>query len=160
MHEDVPSLDELKKERHPIANINTIRNNAASPLERMAIATTEHIGTMGFFFLLVGITVIWFLWNVLAPEAYRFDPGPAFVLWLFAANVTQLFLMPLIMIGQNEDAKHNEARAESDYATNLKAEREVEAILKHLENQNELLHAIMKQTTPKTRSAPRTNKAQ
>ena len=55
----------------------------------------------------------------------------------------QIFLMPLIMIGQNLQGSHAEARAESDYDVNVKAEREVEAILLHLERQNDLILTIL-----------------
>lgn len=51
--------------------------------------------------------------------------------------------MPLIMIGQNLQGRHSEARAESDFEVNVKAEREIEAILLHLENQNELILKIL-----------------
>ena len=74
---------------------------------------------------------------------FRFDPVPGFILWLFISNMIQIFLMPLIMVGQNLDARHSEARAEADFEVNLKAEREVETILMHLENQNQLILHIL-----------------
>ena len=42
--------------------------------------------------------------------------------------------MPLLMVGQNLQARHTEIRSEADFETNLKAERETEAILQHLES--------------------------
>lgn len=53
------------------------------------------------------------------------------------------FLMPLIMIGQNLQSRHSEARAESDYEINVKAEREIEVVLHHLEYQNALILKIV-----------------
>jgi uncharacterized membrane protein len=47
----------------------------------------------------------------------------------------QILLMPLIMVGQNLLNRHAELRAEADFEINQKAEREVEAILLHLEHQ-------------------------
>jgi uncharacterized membrane protein len=47
--------------------------------------------------------------------------------------------MPLIMVGQNVQGQHSEARAENDLAINVKAETEIQTILSHLEIQNELL---------------------
>ena len=52
-------------------------------------------------------------------------------------------LMPLIMIGQNLQGKHSEARAEADFEVNVRAEQEIEAILQHLENQNGLILKII-----------------
>ena len=51
--------------------------------------------------------------------------------------------MPLIMVGQNLQSKHSELRAEQDFSINKKAESEIEAILKHLENQNDLILQIL-----------------
>jgi uncharacterized membrane protein len=51
--------------------------------------------------------------------------------------------MPLIMIGQNLQSKHSELRAEQDFLINKKAETEVETILEHLENQDELILEIL-----------------
>lgn len=93
------------------------------------------MGSPGFFLIIVGWTFIWLLWNLLGPKEYRYDPAPAFVLWLFISNMIQILLMPLIMVGQNLLNRHAEMRAEADFEINQKAEREVEAILLHLEHQ-------------------------
>ena len=53
--------------------------------------------------------------------------------------------MPLIMIGQNLQSDHAEVRAEADFEVNTKAEREIETILMHLENQNEMILQILKE---------------
>jgi uncharacterized membrane protein len=98
---------------------------------------------MGFFFIIFCWTAIWLSWNTLAPANLRFDPYPAFVLWLFISNMIQIFLMPLIMIGQNLQSKHSELRAEQDFRINKKSETEIETILMHLENQNELILQIL-----------------
>jgi uncharacterized membrane protein len=82
-------------------------------------------------------------WNTLVPKDLRFDPYPAFALWLFISNMIQIFLMPLIMIGQNQQSEKAEARAEADFEVNTKAEMEVETILLHLENQNKLILQIL-----------------
>ena len=49
------------------------------------------------------------------------------------------------MIGQNLQSRHTELRAEQDFAINKKAETEIETILMHLENQNDLILQILKQ---------------
>jgi uncharacterized membrane protein len=51
--------------------------------------------------------------------------------------------MPLIMIGQNQQSLHSETRAEADFDVNTKAEREIETILMHLENQNKVMLEIL-----------------
>ena len=137
------SLQELKHMRPKVRNVNIEHHERLSRLDKVALWITEHIGTMGFFTIIVTWTVGWLSWNMFAPEALRFDPYPGFVLWLFISNMIQIFLMPLIMIGQNLQSRHAEARAEADFEVNVKAEREIEAVLMHLENQNKMILAIL-----------------
>ena len=142
-HTHIQTVEQIKKQHAPIQNVNKRHKDQLSVLGKMALWITDHVGSMGFFILIFCWTVLWLGWNMLAPAPLRFDPYPAFVLWLFISNMIQIFLMPLIMIGQNLQSRHSELRAEQDFAVNKKAETEVEAILKHLENQNELILQIL-----------------
>jgi uncharacterized membrane protein len=138
-----PTLAEVRKHRTPIRRVNIEHKESLSPLERAALSITNRVGTMGFFLLVFGWTFLWLSWNALAPASLRFDPFPAFVLWLFLSNMIQIFLMPLIMVGQNLQSRHAEARAEADFEINTKAEREIEVVLQHLERQNALILEIL-----------------
>jgi len=104
------------------------------------------------FLIIFFWTMVWLSWNALGPKSGRFDPYPAFVLWLFISNMIQIFLMPLIMVGQNLQSRHAEARAESDYEVNVKAEREIEAILMHLEAQSTKIEKILESMARDARS--------
>ena len=115
---------------------------APSRLNRLALWITERVGTMQFFLLIFTWTVSWLCWNMFAPKALRFDPFPGFVLWLFISNMIQLFLMPLIMIGQNLQGRGAEERAKNDYKVNQKAEKEIEEIQNQLALILEKLEAI------------------
>jgi uncharacterized membrane protein len=139
----IPSLKELKRLRKPIRNINAEQEESLTRLQKFSVWITDHVGTMGFFLIILLWSALWLTWNAIAPHELRFDPYPAFVLWLFISNMIQILLMPLIMIGQNLQGRHSEARAQSDYEVNIKAEREIEAILEHLENQHDLLAKIV-----------------
>jgi uncharacterized membrane protein len=145
MHERMKSttLAEIRKNRAPIRRVNIEHKESLSTLERAALWITNRVGTMGFFLVIFGWTAIWLSWNTLAPASLRFDPFPAFVLWLFMSNMIQIFLMPLIMVGQNLQSRHAEARAEADFEINTKAEREIEVVLQHLEHQNALILEIL-----------------
>ena len=137
------SLDELKQLRKKIKNVNSEHKSKLGPLDKLALWITDHVGSMGFFIIIFIWTACWLSWNIFAPANMRFDPTPAFVMWLFISNMIQIFLMPLIMIGQNLQSKHSEARAEADFDINTKAEREIETILMHLEYQNKLILQLM-----------------
>jgi len=142
-HLIIQSLEELRKKRKAIRNVNIEHKKKITGLARIALWITEYVGSMGFLILVLSWTGLWLAWNTLAPLSYRFDPYPAFVLWLFISNMLQIFLMPLIMIGQNLQAEHSELRAEADFEINTKAESEIETILMHLENQNEMILKIL-----------------
>ena len=133
------SLAEFKKARQPLLNPHQQRIKALKPLDKFALTITTKVGTIGFFLIIFFWTAIWLGWNALAPKALQFDPPMAFVLWLFISNVIQILLLLLIMVGQNIQGAHAEARAEHDLEVNIKAEREIEIVLSHLEYQNELL---------------------
>lgn len=149
----IKTLAELKKIRKPIVNVNAERKSKLSRLDKFALFITKRVGSMGFFLIIFCWTVLWLSWNTLAPHNLKFDPFPAFVLWLFISNMVQIFLMPLIMVGQNLQSAHAEARAESDFNVNTKAELEIETILMHLENQNSLILQILEKLENKNSSA-------
>jgi uncharacterized membrane protein len=105
----------------------------ATPLNRLAALITERVGTMGFFLTIFAWTLLWLTWNMFAPRPLRFDPFPGFVLWLFISNMIQLFLMPLLLIGQNLLGQGAEERARRDYEINRKAEREIKEMRAQLD---------------------------
>lgn len=133
----------IKEEFPTVRNVNVVHRSKLSGLEKLAIWVTEKIGTMGFFFIIFAWTVFWLSWNMVAPTNFRFDPYPAFVLWLFISNLIQIHLMPLIMVGQNIQAKHAQLRAEHDFQTDKKAEKEIETILLRLESQQKLIEELL-----------------
>ena len=116
-----------------IKNVNKVHHEKLSKLDKIALRATSFVGSMKFFFAIVLWTTLWFSWNIFAPVEFRFDPFPAFVLWLFLSNMIQIFLMPLVMIGQNLQGRHSEERAENDYAVNISSEKNIAIILEKLD---------------------------
>jgi uncharacterized membrane protein len=125
-----------------VRNVNKEHSASLTALDNVAVWATEHVGTMGFFLLIVIWTLGWLGWNTIGPIENRFDPYPAFVLWLFISNMIQLLLLPLIMIGQNLQNRHAELRADSDYKTNVQAEKEIREILNYLERHDRILSRL------------------
>jgi len=133
----------------PVQNANEVYKSSLSPLDRLAVAITDKVGSMGFFFTILTWTILWTGYNILATEVpslgwKSFDPFPAFVAYLLISNVIQILLMPLIMVGQNVQGKHSEIRAELDFEVNQKAEKEVMVVLKNLEHNTDLIIQLMK----------------
>jgi uncharacterized membrane protein len=138
-----PAAEAVLKGRRPLRNVHKELLEKIAPLDRLALWITVRVGSMGFFLIILGWTVCWLGWNLLAPTSWQFDPPMAFVFWLFISNVIQILLMPLIMVGQNLMGRHDEARAEHDLDVNVRAEQEIEVILRHLEYQNSMLIAMV-----------------
>jgi uncharacterized membrane protein len=151
MENKVPiSIEEFINKRKEIFKPGIKGQVSPSFLDKVAVWITVHVGSMGFFLIIFIWTIVWLLWNMLAPKAVRFDPFPGFVFWLFISNIIQLFLTPLIMVGQNVQAKHADLRAEVDLKINTQAELEIETILSHLEYQNNLMLKILKDIESKS----------
>jgi uncharacterized membrane protein len=131
----VRKIPHFRHDHPPVSNVNDQMRDSFTPLERVALAITLRVGSFGFFLIILAWSILWLGWNTLAPRALRFDPAPAFVLWLFISNMIQITLMPLIMVGQNLLNRHSELRAEEDFKINMKAEHETAAVLLHLEHQ-------------------------
>ena len=140
----ISTIEELREKFEPVKNVNEMHRERLSALDNLALFITQHVGTMGFFFIIFTWTICWLSWNIFAPKELKFDPFPAFVLWLFISNLIQLHLMPLIMVGQNLQNRHSELRSEREFATNKKAEKEIETILLHLENQEKQIEELHK----------------
>lgn len=126
-----------------IRNANHVYKSVLDNSEKFAIWITDKVGTIGFFAIIFFWTIFWLGWNMFGPTGLRFDPYPAFVLWLFLSNMIQIFLMPLIMVGQNLQSKHSEIRAETDFEVNMKAQKEVEEIKQELDEIKSLLQKIL-----------------
>jgi uncharacterized membrane protein len=138
------ALRELRARHKAPRNTHSDVMNNLTPLTKLAVWITERVGTMAFFLVILAWTTCWLGWNFLAPERLRFDPPMGFIFYLFMSNVIQLLLMPLIMVGQNIQGSHSEARAQHDLEINVKAEQEIEVILHRLEEQNEILMRMVK----------------
>jgi CRP-like cAMP-binding protein len=119
-------------------NVNVVYEKSLKTLDRLAIAITNRVGSFGFFLIILGWTVVWTSYNILASEVpalhlRAFDPFPAFVAYLLISNVIQILLMPLIMVGQNLQGRHSETRAELDFQVNLKNEISITEVLRRLD---------------------------
>ena len=147
--EEITSLRIQKK------NINLEHKDSLSFMEKIALYISDHVGTMGFFLIIIVWTVGWLGWNTIAQQlglSGVFDRPYEFAVWLFISNMIQLFLLPLIIIGQNLHLRHSEMRAEQEFHITNQIEYELENVLRYLEamdnkikNIDERLQTIQKQ---------------
>ncbi len=136
-------VGDLQKHFSKVQNPNDTFQEQLAPSQKLALFVTEHVGTMGFFFIVLAWTVVWLAWNILAPKTLKWDPYPAFVLWLIISNILQILLMPLLLIGQNIQGMRTDIRGEHDYDTDKRAEKEIQTVLLNFQKQEKLILEIL-----------------
>lgn len=136
----IATVKELREASVPIKNPNVVHRSHLSKLDTAALFVTNKIGSMGFFFACV----------ILVTVPLIFTQAISIVQYI-SSGILQLILLPLIMIGQNLQGRHAEIRAQHDFDTNVKAEKEIETILLHLEKQDEMMLEILKRIENLTR---------
>ena len=125
MHE-VKKVSELKKS--VVRNVNIEQKEKLSITDKIALWVITKVGTWQFAVFCIILTIMPFI-----------VPKLMTLVMFISSSFLQLVLLPLIMIGQNLQSSHAEARAEADYEVNKKAEEEIRSILLHLENQNDVI---------------------
>ncbi len=94
---------------------------------------TTFAGTMSFVYIHTVWFSIWILTNLgLLGLGLEFDKFP-FGLLTLIVSLEAIFLSTFVMISQNRQANAAEIRSELDYQTNVKAEKEIDVVMKTLE---------------------------
>jgi uncharacterized membrane protein len=104
-----------------VKDIHQRHQKQLSRLDQFALAITRKVGTMGFFFFCIALTITPFLIREAMP----------YVQFISSAFL-QLVLLPIIMIGQNIQAQEAERQAKIDFDINQKAEQEIEMLMEKL----------------------------
>ncbi len=129
----IRTLADLRREFAPITNVNEIHRQRLTTSDKVALFITKRVGTMGFFYACAVLVTVPLIFPTTLP-----------VVQYISSGYLQLIFLPLIMVGQNLQGRHAELRAQHDYETNVKAEKEIESILLHLEKQDEMMLDILK----------------
>lgn len=121
---------------HPHKHVNTHEavQQSLGFQDRLALIITGAVGTMYAVYFFAIVMAAWMLWQVASGNS-AFDPYP-FAFLLFMGNIIQLLLMPLIMVGQNLQGRHAEARSEEEYKTVGKTFADQETVMRHLDAQD------------------------
>lgn len=130
--EAIETVENLKEKFAPIKNSYKIHKSTLSPLDKFAMFMTNTVGTMGFFLICCVLVIIPLIVTSTLP-----------IVQYISSGILQLILLPLIMVGQNLQGRYTEIRAQHDFETNVKAEKEIETILLHLEKQDKIMLDIL-----------------
>jgi uncharacterized membrane protein len=116
-----------------LLNANKEIQKLKSAEDRAADTITGFAGTMMFVYIHSIWFALWILANIgLFGVALVFDKFP-FGLLTLIVSLEAIFLSTFVMISQNRQARAAEIRSELDYQVNVKAEKEVDLVLKALE---------------------------
>jgi uncharacterized membrane protein len=155
-------------------NLNTEFDRIETISLRVAEVIAEISGSVWF----VIFHVVWFaMWVYMNTGGSifgytMFDPYP-FGFLTMVVSLEAIFLSTFILISQNRQSQKSELRAELDYQTNLKTEKDVAeilSILHELREEDKLIkketdevlreaHIILEQTTPKHKRKKRKESA-
>ena len=101
--------------------------------DKTADRVTSFAGTMRFVYIHSAWFGVWVLINLgILGTGLKFDSFP-FGLLTLIVSLEAIFLSTFVMISQNRQAKAAEIRSELDYKTDVKAEQEIDIIMKTLQ---------------------------
>ena len=101
--------------------------------DKAADKITNFAGTMSFVYIHSVWFGLWVLINLgLLGASLKFDGFP-FGLLTLIVSLEAIFLSTFVMISQNRQADAAEKRSELDYQTDVKAEKEIDIIMKTLQ---------------------------
>lgn len=125
----------LRERKHTSRNVNLDLDDKLTFGQRMADRIASFGGSWTFISIFLGTLAFWVVLNsfILANIGRTFDPYPYILLNLFLSMLASL-QAPLILMSQNRQALKDRVRAEHDYEVNLKAELEIMALHKKLDD--------------------------
>lgn len=112
------------KNNHPTLKTNLTTGQIAA--DKLSIFA----GSWRFIIGLIIIILFWMVVNIYA-FVYRWDPYP-FILLNLGLSCLAALQAPVILMSQNRQAERDRINAKYDYQVNRKAEREIQQIIKSL----------------------------
>ncbi len=101
--------------------------------DKVADKITSFAGTMSFVYIHSVWFGVWILVNIgLLGLGLQFDAFP-FGLLTLIVSLEAIFLSTFVMISQNRQAQAADIRSNLDYQVNIKAEKEIDVVMKTLE---------------------------
>jgi uncharacterized membrane protein len=138
--EDTIMQKETLRTHHAPRNVNRVHEAeiaAAGFNTQLAVWLTEHVGTMwtAYIFAMLAIIGLFAILGLLSPLV------ALLVAWV-SQTFIQLVLLPIIMVGQNVLGRKSELQADEAYRTTMKTYADIEAVMKHLDEQDGKILAL------------------
>jgi uncharacterized membrane protein len=126
----------------PIKNVNEVIRQQLTLDQKASDWIASKVGSWKFIICQSLLLTLWAVLNITA-WMHHWDPYP-FILMNLVLSLQAAYTAPMIMMSQNRKADHDRIEAHIDYEVNLKAETEIEVILKNLEAQNVVIAELHK----------------
>jgi uncharacterized membrane protein len=121
-------LDTPKETRRPLVRRPSYDADAfGSFAEQFA----RYMGTAKFLMWMTAFVVIWFCWNLLAPEEMRWDDYP-FIFLTLMLSLQASYAAPLILLAQNRQEQRDKVVAEQDRQANARAHADMEFLAREV----------------------------
>jgi len=89
------------------------------------------LGTARFLVYMTVFVLLWFVWNILAPESWRFDPYP-FIFLTLMLSLQASYAAPLILLAQNRQDDRDRVQYEGDRARNERSVSDTEYLTREV----------------------------
>ena len=119
--------------------------------ERAADFLTSSFGSVSFLFLNIVLFAFWLLWNIgYITGLEPIDPYP-FNFLTTAVSLEAIMLSIIVLMSQQRAAKIADAREEVDFQVDVQAERQIETLIRMIEEIQKHLHIHNAESRPKIR---------
>lgn len=115
-------------EKHPVIAMKDKRTLG----QRASDKITGFLGSWFFILSFIAYIFIWVSINLYEYFFHAWDPYP-FILLNLTLSCVAAFQAPIILMSQNRQAERDRVVAKYDFAVNKKAEKEIQQVLKELE---------------------------
>ncbi|HZE30477.1 MAG TPA: DUF1003 domain-containing protein [Actinoallomurus sp.] len=89
------------------------------------------LGTARFLVYMTGVVLVWFVWNVLVPMTWRFDPYP-FIFLTLILSLQASYAAPLILLAQNRQDDRDRVQYEGDRARDERSVSDTEYLTREV----------------------------
>ena len=125
-------------------NVNELHDDSLTLGQRIADAVAHNMGSWRFIIIQSTILSLWILANAVELIFKPWDPYP-FILLNLMLSFQAAYAAPFIMMSQNRQADKDRLAAEHDYCVNIRSDVRNRAILSHLQAQDDVMLAILRQ---------------
>jgi uncharacterized membrane protein len=109
------------------------QHKAASTFgQKLADSVANGMGSWRFIIIQTVIVAVWMILNVVG-FVYHWDVYP-YILLNLLFSTQAAYAAPIIMMAQNRQNERDRVQANSDYKTNVDAKKEIEELMKRLDN--------------------------